>query len=91
MVGMNIFLVLPIAVSTFLALPERLSLTNHEIRWTHYASLTPEVFAYADIVRLTAIDGYKLRDGSFKSHKDLLLDFKDGRRLSAKRSRRRRL
>jgi hypothetical protein len=83
MVGMNIFLVLPIAVFTFLALPERLTLTDHEIRWTHYASLTPEVFSYADIVRLNAVDGYKLRDGSFESHKDFLVDFKDGRRLSA--------
>jgi hypothetical protein len=51
MVGMNIFLVLPVAVFTLLALPERLTLTDREIRWTHYASLTPEVFTYADIVR----------------------------------------
>jgi hypothetical protein len=83
MAGMNIFLVLPITALTFLALPERLTLTDREIRWTHYASVTPEVFAYADIVRLTAVEGYQLRDGSFKSHKDLLIDFKDGRRLSA--------
>jgi len=83
MVGMNIFLVLPIAVFTFLALPERLTLTDHEIRWTHYASLMPEVFPYADAIRLTTVDGYKLRDGTFESHKDLLIDFKDGRRLSA--------
>jgi hypothetical protein len=80
---MNIFLVLPIAVFTFLALPERLTLTDHEIRWTHYASITPEVFSYADIVRLTAVEGYQLRDGSFKAHKDLLMDLRDGRRLSA--------
>lgn len=83
MVGINIFLVLPIAVLTLLALPERLTLTNHEILWTHYASVTPERFAYADIVGLTAVDGYKLRDGSFQSHKDLLIELKDGRRLSA--------
>jgi hypothetical protein len=83
MVGMNIFLVLPIAAFTLLALPERLTFTDREILWTHYASVTPEVFAYADIVRLITVDGYKLRDGSFRSHKDLLIDFKDGRRLSA--------
>jgi hypothetical protein len=82
MVGINLFLVLPIAIFTFLALPERLTLANNEILWTHYASLTPAVFAYSDIVRLTSVDGYKLRDGTFKSHKDLLLIFKDGRRLS---------
>jgi hypothetical protein len=83
MAMLNIFLVLPIAVLTLLALPERLTLTNHEILWTHYASLTPERFAYADIVRLTEVDGYKLSDGTFKSHKDLVIDFRDGRKLSA--------
>jgi hypothetical protein len=83
MVGMNLFLVLPIAVFTFLALPERLTLTEQNILWTHYASLRPEVFNYEDVVRLTTVRGYKLRDGSFKAHKDLIIDFKDGRRLSA--------
>ena len=82
MVGVNLLLIFPIAILTFLALPERLTLTNNEILWTHYGSLTPEGLAYADIVRLTSVDGYKLRDGTFKSHKDLLLIFKDGRRLS---------
>jgi hypothetical protein len=82
MAGMNLFLVLPIACFTLPALPERLTLTDSEIRWTHYASLTPEVFAYGDIIRLTTVDGYKLRDGSFKSHRDFLVDFKDVRRLS---------
>jgi hypothetical protein len=83
MVGINIFIVLPIAIFTFLALPERLTFTDHEILWTRYASLTPEAFSYADVIRLTTVDGYKLRDGTFKLHKDLLIDFKDGRRLSA--------
>lgn len=82
MVGMNLFIVLPIAVFTFLALPERLTLTDREILWTNYASLTPEHFAYADAIRLTNVDGYKLRDGTFKPHKDMLVDFRDGRRLS---------
>jgi hypothetical protein len=82
MVGMNIFIVLPIAIFTLCALPERLTLTDNEIRWTHYASLKPEILAYKDIVRLIQVDGYKLRDGKFKEHKDLLLNFKDGRRLS---------
>lgn len=83
MVGMNLFLVLPIAFFTILALPERLTFTEHSILWTHYASLKPEIFNYSDIVRLTKVDGYLLRDGSFKSQKDVLIDFKDGRRLSA--------
>lgn len=81
--AINLFLVLPIAVFTLLTLPERLTLTNTNILWTHYASLQPEVFSYSDIIRLTIVDGYKLRDGSFKTHKDLLIEFKDGRRLGA--------
>jgi hypothetical protein len=83
MAGMNLFLVLPIAIFTLLALPERLTLTDQEILWTHYASLRPEVYRYTDIVQLTMVDGYRLRDGSFKEHKDFLIDFKDGRTLSA--------
>ena len=77
MAGMNLFLVLPIACFTLLALPERLTLADSEIRWTHYASLTPEVFAYGEIVGLTTLDGYKLRDGSLRHHKDFVVDFKD--------------
>jgi hypothetical protein len=83
MAGLNIFIVLPIAVLTLLALPERLTLKDNQILWTHYASLVPERFLYEDIVRLTGVEGYLLRDGSFKSHRDLLIDFKDGRRLNA--------
>jgi len=58
-------------------------MTDTNILWTHYASLKPEVFSYSDIIRLTTVDGYKLRDGSFKAHKDLLIEFNDGRRLNA--------
>jgi hypothetical protein len=83
MIGMNLFIVLPLAFFTLLALPERLTLTEHNILWTHYASFQPEIFSYSDIVRLTKTEGYLLRDGSFKSHKDLFIDFKDGRRVSA--------
>jgi hypothetical protein len=83
MVSLNLFLVLPIAFFSVLALPERLTFTEHGILWTHYASLKPEIFKYSEIVRLTKVDGYLLRDGSFNSHKDVLIDFKDGHRLSA--------
>ena len=83
MMGMVLFLVLPIGLFTALALPERLTLTDRDIEWTHYASVRPEVFAYADARRATFVDGYLLRDGSFQRHPDLILDFVDGRRLSA--------
>jgi hypothetical protein len=83
MVGMNLFLVLPIAIGTLLALPQRLTFTEQDMLWTRYASLKPELFTYSDVVRLTTVHGYKLRDGGFKAHRDLLLDFKDGRTLNA--------
>lgn len=83
LVGMVLFVVLPIGLFTVLALPERLTLTDRDIEWTHYASVRPEVFAYTDARRATFVDGYLLRDGSFRHHPDLVLDFVDGRRLSA--------
>jgi len=83
MVGMVLFLVLPIGLFTVLAVPERLTLTQQDIRWTHYASLRSEVFDYADARRATFVDGYRLRDGSLQSHPDLVIDFAGGRRFSA--------
>jgi len=45
--------------------------------------IRPELFRFADATHVYAIDGYYLRDGSFEPHPDLLIDFADGRRLSA--------
>jgi hypothetical protein len=79
---MNLVLLLPMALATLLVVPERLSFTDTEILWTHYAHLRPEVFRYADARRATLIDGYHQRDGRLVRHPDLVVDFADGHRLS---------
>jgi hypothetical protein len=88
--GMNTFqimkwlsmgLVLPIGVFTVLAVPIHLSISGSEVRVGHYASFHSELFDLHQVRRLTVVDGYRLRDGSFRSAKDLIIDCADGRRL----------
>jgi hypothetical protein len=88
--GMNMFrimkwfsigLVGPIALFTLLAIPIHLSISNSEVRVGHYASFQEERFPLNEARRLTIVDGYRLRDGSFRSAKDVIVDFADGRRL----------
>jgi hypothetical protein len=77
------FMVLPIGLFTIAALPMHLSVYADEIHVTHYATFSPEIFRFTDARAAYFVDGYRLRDGSFASHPDLLIDFADGRRLSA--------
>jgi hypothetical protein len=74
-------LVGPIALFTLPAIPIHLSITGSEVRVGHYASIRSESFRLKDARRLTIIDGYRLKDGSFQAAKDVLIDFSDGRRL----------
>jgi hypothetical protein len=76
-------IVLPIALCTLPAIPMHLSVGAGEVRVTYYGYLTPEVFRLSDAKRAWKVDGYYLRDGKFKPHPDLLIDFGDGRRLDA--------
>jgi hypothetical protein len=78
---MSIGLVGPIAFFTLLAIPIHLSITDSEVRVGHYASIRSESFRLKDARRLTIVDGYRLKDGSFQAAKDVLIDFSDGRRL----------
>jgi hypothetical protein len=75
--------VAPIVAFTIAAIPMHLSVLPDSVRVTHYAHVRPEVFYFVDATQAYAIDGYYLRDGSFERHPDLLIDFADGRRLSA--------
>jgi hypothetical protein len=83
MVGMNLFLVLPLVLFTLAALPMRMTLGPDEVRVTHYARLSPETFPYKAATRAFSVDGYRIRDGSFERQRDLIIDFSGGRRLSA--------
>lgn len=80
---LSMIVVGPIAFFTIMAIPVHLSITNSEVRVGHYASLYSERFPFAQARRLTVVDGYKLRDGSFHPAKDIIIDFADGRRLRA--------
>jgi hypothetical protein len=76
-----IWVVGPIALFTLPAIPIHLSITDSQVRVGHYASIRSESFRLKDARRLTIVDGYRLKDGSFQAAKDVLIDFSDGRRL----------
>ena len=78
---LSIGVVAPVALFTLLAIPIHLSIGDSEIRVGHYASVRPERFSMSQARRLTIIDGYRLKDGSFHPAKDVIIDFADGRRL----------
>ena len=78
---LGIALVGPIFVLTLLAIPVHLSISDSEARLGHYASIRSERFPFSEARRATLIDGYRLRDGSFQSARDIVIDFSDGRRL----------
>jgi|GEM_PF-2357441 len=78
---MCIGLVTPIGLFTIPAIPIHLSISRNEVRVGHYAQLHSERFQLDRADRLTIIDGYRLKDGSFRPAKDIIVDFADGRRL----------
>ena len=73
----------PIGILTLFAIPVHLSLTSTEARVGHYARWSSETFPYAQARRATIVAGRRERDGSLYPHRDLLIDFADGRRLDA--------
>jgi hypothetical protein len=78
---LSIGLVAPIGIFTVLAIPIHFSIGASHVRVGHYASIHTDVFQLNQARRLTIVDGYKLRDGSFQPAKDVIIDFADGRRL----------
>jgi hypothetical protein len=78
---LSIGVVCPIALFTLPAVPIHFTISDSEARVGHYGSIHSESFHLADARRLTVIDGYRVKDGSFHAAKDVLIDFADGRRL----------
>ena len=72
----------PIAFFTMLALPLHLSLAEHEARLGHYAQWSPEIFRYEDAVGAYSVNGFDSK-GAEHLVWDLVIVFKDGRRLHA--------
>jgi hypothetical protein len=79
---LSVGLVGPIAFFTFLAIPTHFSIGKFDARLGRYASVHTERFPFGEARRATLIDGIRLRNGSFRSGKDIVIDFADGRRLS---------
>ncbi|UWZ84190.1 hypothetical protein [Occallatibacter riparius] len=77
----SLLLVAPIGFFTLLAIPIHFTITDSEIRVGHFGSLRSETFPMNEARRLTIVDGYRLRDGSFRAERDVIVDFADGRRL----------
>lgn len=78
---LSIGLVAPIGVFTVLAIPIHLSISGSEVRVGHYASLHSENFDLHQARQLTVVDGYRLKDGTLHSAKDVIIDFANGSRL----------
>ena len=78
---LSIGVVAPIALFTLPAIPIHLSISDSEVRVGHYGSFHSESFPLKQSRRITVVDGYRLKDGSIRPAKDILIDFADGRRL----------
>lgn len=81
--GLGWLVVLPIFLLTVPEIPAHLSVVNDQVRVAHYGHIKPNIYPLAEAKKAWWVDGYVLRDGSFKSKPDLLIDFADGRRLRA--------
>jgi hypothetical protein len=81
--GLGWFVILPILLFTIPEIPAHLSVINNQVRVTHYGHIRPDVYRLADARKAWWVEGYILRDGTFKSSPDLLIDFADGRRFRA--------
>jgi len=76
-------ILLPIAIFTLPAIPMHLTIDDNAVKVTHYRHVSPDVFKFTDARDAYLVDGYALRDGTFKSQKDLIIRFADGKQLSA--------
>jgi hypothetical protein len=80
---LNIFLVLPVAIFTVLALSMHISFTGNEIRECGYAFARCKTYPYENARRITAIEGYRSREGKLEHRACIVVDFSDGRRWSS--------
>jgi hypothetical protein len=78
-----IILVLPIGVFTALALPMHALVTPEKITDCGYAFKTCQTYLLMDARRITAIEGFRTKDGKLTPRAGLVVDFNDGRRWSS--------
>lgn len=80
---MAILIALPIGVFTVLALSMHTALRQNDIKVCGYAFAQCTVYRYADARRMTVIEGFRNRDGTFERRPGIVIDFSDGRRWSS--------
>ena len=77
----NVSVVGPIALFTFLAVPIHLSITDSEVRVGHYASFHPEIFTLGDARSLTIVEVPIMQGNRVVQSTDVIVEFSDGRQL----------
>jgi hypothetical protein len=80
---MTLLIVLPIGIFTVLALNMHATVGPEVIRDCGYAFKPCSVYRLSDAKRLTAVAGFRTRDGSETRRAGIVIDFKDGRRWSS--------
>jgi hypothetical protein len=80
---MAILIALPVGIFTVLALPIHTALRQSGIKDCGYAFAPCNLCRYADVRRITAIEGYRDRDGKLNRRAGIVVDFSDGRRWSS--------
>jgi hypothetical protein len=73
----------PIAIFTVLAIPMHTTVDESDMRVRGYASAPSDRYSYSKIRQITAVRGYRLRDGSLQVRPAVIVDFADGRRWSS--------
>jgi hypothetical protein len=80
---MILFLALPAAIATILALPIHSKFSKEGISIGHFARFQPTEYHYSDVQRIVAINGRRLRDGSLLKQPAIVLYFSDGSHWSS--------
>lgn len=80
---MALVIAAPIGVLTILALPMHATLGHQDIRECGYAWATCQTFDYSKAVKMTQIEGFRLRDGRLTRRAGIVVDFAGGRRWSS--------
>ena len=80
---MSLLITLPIGVLTVLALNMHAEVGPNSIRDCGYAFKSCLVYPLGDARRMTAVTGFRDRDGKIVRRPGIVVDFKDGRRWSS--------
>jgi len=78
-----VVIALPIGILTALALPMHATITQERITDCGYAFKTCQTYLLTDARRITAIKGFRTKDGELTPRAGLVINFKDGRHWSS--------